>query len=198
MTPEDETDDQFSEVLDDLNTVTHEAETTTFGELIDALGRRGTGPLLVILSAVLILPVGMVPGMPGLVAIVFMLIGIQLLFVQPKLWMPARLRRAKIKTETLRSIVKRIQPLRRKARLVLSERMTFIIDGRVFQLAAALILLGTGAVIFFIGFVPGLPFVLSIHILLIGLGLTARDGIVMSLGLTAIAPAIWLVGKVLF
>ena len=93
MTSEDDTDDQFSEVLDDLHTVAHEADKTTVGELIDALGRRGTGPLLVILSAVLILPVGMVPGMPGLVAIVFMLIGVQLLFVQPKVWMPARLRR---------------------------------------------------------------------------------------------------------
>ncbi|GGE46390.1 exopolysaccharide biosynthesis protein [Actibacterium pelagium] len=198
MTPEDETEDQFSEVFDDLHSVAHETEATTLGELVDALGRRGTGPLLVILSAVLILPVGMVPGMPGLVAIVFVLIGIQLLFVQPKLWMPARLRRITIKTETLKSIVDRARPLRRKARLLLSERLTFIIDSRAFQLANALILLLTGCVIFFIGFVPGLPFVLSIHILLIGLGLTARDGVVMSLGLTAIAPAIWLVAKVLF
>lgn len=198
MTPEEEPEDQFSGVLNDLGDVANGEPRTTVGEVVDALGRRGTGPILVLLSAVLILPVGMIPGMPGLVALILMLIGLQMLLGNAHLWMPPRLRRIEVSTETLQRVVDHAQPWRHKIRLLLSERLITVVDSSIVQIATSLILIMTGGVIFFIGFVPGLPFVLSIHVLLIGLGMTARDGVVISLGLATIAPAVWLIGRVLF
>ncbi len=201
MIPEDETDDQedqFSGVLQDLDEVTNNAPQTTVGEIADALGNRGTGPYLVLLSALLILPVGMVPGMPGLVALIMIMIGLQTLLGSARLWLPARIRRISVPSRTLQNLIEKAQPWRHRMRHILSTRFTIVFDSLIVQISVAATLMATGTVIFFIGFVPGLPFVLSIHVLLIGLGLTARDGVVMSLGLAAIAPAVWIVAKVIF
>jgi hypothetical protein len=194
-TPDD--DDQISGLLDDLEALLDEEEEVSLGEIIDALGARGFGPLLVTLSAFLIMPVGMIPGMPGLVAIVLVLIGLQMLIGQKRLWAPVGLRRRLISADLLRASVKRARPLARRLRPVLMPRYCRLVDNGLTLTTAAAIFIATGAVIFLIGFIPGLPFVLSIHVLLIGLGMSARDGIVTLLGFAAIAPAFWLLGKFL-
>ncbi|MGC9368939.1 MAG: exopolysaccharide biosynthesis protein [Paracoccaceae bacterium] len=195
-TPDDD-DDQISGLLDDLEALLDEEEEVSLGEIIDALGARGFGPLLVTLSAFLIMPVGMIPGMPGLVAIVLVRIGLQMLIGQKRLWAPVGLRRRLISADLLRASVKRARPLARRLRPVLMPRYCRLVDNGLTLTTAAAIFIATGAVIFLIGFIPGLPFVLSIHVLLIGLGMSARDGIVTLLGFAAIAPAFWLLGKFL-
>lgn len=190
-------DDQLSGLLDDLEALLDNRERVPLGEIIDALGARGFGPLLVTLSAFLILPVGMIPGMPGLVAIVLVLIGLQMLIGQKRLWAPVGVRSRTVSAELLRVSIQRARPIARRLRPVLMPRYYGLVDNGLILSTAAAIFIGTGVVIFLIGFIPGLPFVLSIHVLLIGLGMTARDGIVTALGFAAIAPAVWLLGKFL-
>ena len=190
-------DDQLSGLLDDLEALLDDRERVSLGEIIDTLGARGFGPLLVTLSAFLILPVGMIPGMPGLVAIVLVLIGLQMLIGQKRLWAPVGVRSRTVSAELLRVSIHRARPIARRLRPVLMPRLCALTDNGLLLTTAAAIFIATGAVIFVIGFIPGLPFVLSIHVLLIGLGMTARDGIVTALGFAAIAPAVWLLGKFL-
>jgi len=198
MAPTDpQDDDQLSGLLDDLEALIDDEDEVSLGAIIDALGARGFGPLLVTLSAFLIMPVGMIPGMPGLVAIVLVLIGLQMLIGQKRLWAPEGLRRRLIKADLLRASVKRARPVAQWLRPVLMPRLCGLTDNGLLLTTAAAIFIATGAVIFVIGFIPGLPFVLSIHVLLIGLGMTARDGIVTLLGFAAMAPALWLLGKFL-
>jgi len=190
-------DDQLSGLLDDLEALLDDRERVSLGEIIDTLGARGFGPLLVTLSAFLILPVGMIPGMPGLVAIVLALIGLQMLIGQKRLWAPVGVRNRTVSADLLRISISRARPIARRLRPVLMPRYYGLVDNGLILTSAAAIFIGTGVVIFLIGFIPGLPFVLSIHVLLIGLGMTARDGIVTALGFAAIAPAVWLLGKFL-
>lgn len=190
-------EDQLSGLLDDLEALIDDHDRVSLGEIIDALGARGFGPLLVTLSAFLILPVGMIPGMPGLVAIVLVLIGLQMLIGQKRLWAPVGLRNRTISAELLRASVERARPMAQWLRPVLMPRYCRLVTNGLTLTTAAAIFIATGVVIFLIGFIPGLPFVLSLHVLLIGLGMTARDGIVTLLGFVAIAPGIWLLGKFL-
>ena len=185
-------------MLDDLEALTGDRDTVRFGEIIDALGARGFGPLLVTLSAFLILPVGMIPGMPGFVAIVLILIGLHMLIGQDRLWAPAGMRGMEISAQMLKRSIGFARPVAKRLRPVIMQRCTGLVDSGLVMTTSAAIFIATGAVIFLIGFVPGLPFVLSIHVLLIGLGMTARDGIVTVLGIAAIAPALWLLGRFLF
>lgn len=190
-------DDQLSGLLDDLDALLGEKDRVSLGEIIDTLGARGFGPLLVTLSAFLILPVGMIPGTPGLVAIVLVLIGLQMLIGQKRLWAPVGLRNRTVSAEALRLSIARARPIARRLRPVLMPRYYGLVDNGLILTTAAAIFIATGVVIFLIGFIPGLPFVLSIHVLLIGLGMTARDGIITALGFAAIAPAVWILGKFL-
>jgi hypothetical protein len=190
-------DDQLAGLLDDLDALLGEKDRVSLGEIIDTLGARGFGPLLVTLSAFLILPVGMIPGTPGLVAIVLVLIGLQMLIGQKRLWAPVGLRNRTISAEVLRLSIARARPIARRLRPVLMPRYYGLLDNGLILTTAAAIFIATGVVIFLIGFIPGLPFVLSIHVLLIGLGMTARDGIITALGFAAIAPAVWILGKFL-
>lgn len=186
---------QLSGVITDLQGLIDNGARISLGQVVDTLGARGFGPLLVVLSAILILPVGMVPGMPGLVALIMMAIGLHILTGFQRLWLPERVRNVSIPSDVMAAGLKRAQPVARRLRYALNQRFTRFIDNRLYRLATSVILLATGATIFLIGFVPGLPFVLSIHVLLIGLGLTARDGIVSALGMIAILPAAWLIVK---
>jgi hypothetical protein len=190
-------DDQLAGLLDDLDALLGEKDRVSLGEIIDTLGARGFGPLLVTLSAFLILPVGMIPGTPGLVAIVLVLIGLQMLIGQKRLWAPVGLRNRTISAEVLRLSIARARPIARRLRPVLMPRYYGLLDNGLILTTAAAIFIATGVVIFLIGFIPGLPFVLSIHVLLIGLGMTARDGIITALGFAAIGPAVWILGKFL-
>ena len=45
----------------------------------------------------------------------------------------------------------------------------------------------------FAGFIPGLPFALSWHLLVFGLGLTLRDGVLVAIGWAIVVPEIALI-----
>ncbi len=190
--------DHLSGLLDELEALIDGRDEVSLGAIIDQLGARGFGPLLVALSAFLILPVGMIPGMPGLVAIVLVLVGLQMLIGHKRLWAPEALRGRLISTGPLRASINRARPVARRLRPILMPRLGGLVDNGLTLTAAAAIFIVTGVVIFLIGFIPGLPFVLSLHVLLIGLGMSARDGLVTLLGFLVFAPGIWLMGKFLF
>ena len=89
--------------------------------------------------------------------------------------------------------VKVSRPWARRLRPILATRATALIDGALPARMMGAILLATGAVMFVIGFIPGLPFTLAGHVLLFGLGLTARDGVLVGLGFVATLAEIGLI-----
>ena len=52
----------------------------------------------------------------------------------------------------------------------------------------ALILILTAILLIVIGAVPGLPFLLALHVLTFGLGLTTRDGLFVAAGYAILLP----------
>ncbi len=189
--------DMLSGLLDDIERLCLENDHIPVGILVDTLGARGFGPVLILLSALLILPVGMIPGMPGLVAVMMMLIGVQMFGRSNHLWVPEALRKKHLPIRILRTSLHHMRPVAKRLRALLGPRLTIIFDTAAIRVGIATILITTGAVIFFIGFIPGLPFFLSVHVLLIGLGQTARDGWVTLLGMAIYAPVVWLIAGVL-
>ncbi|TCP58624.1 hypothetical protein EV663_1194 [Rhodovulum bhavnagarense] len=186
----------LSSLLDDLARLALSRDQITVSELIDTLGARGFGPLLVMLSAFLILPVGMVPGIPAVSAVFMILIGGRMLTGEARLWVPARLGRVKLTGHLLAVSVARAQPAILWLRPLLAPRLAFLIDSMVMRSVLAVILMVTGAVIFVAGFIPGLPFVLSLHVLVLGMALATRDGLVALIGYCMLLPEILLIWRV--
>ncbi|MBL3566327.1 exopolysaccharide biosynthesis protein [Rhodovulum sulfidophilum] len=186
----------ISSLLEDLAALALANDRISIADLVEALGARGFGPLLVMLSAFLILPVGMLPGLPGVVAIFMILIGRRMMTGETTLWLPARLRRVHISGHVLAVSVARAQPAALWLRPLLTPRLVALIEGRIATRLIALILIGTGVLIFLLGFIPGLPFVLSLHVLMLGLALSTRDGLVAALAYALMGPEIIFIWRV--
>lgn len=188
MAPAPAPDSALDSVLDALEHLALTPGEVSLAQVLSAIGSRGFGPLMVVFSAFLILPVGMIPGVPAVVAGILMLIGGHLIIERRRLWVPARLGRLHISSRILAASVKRAHPVVAFLRPVLARRFETLVEGVLALRLIGVILIATGAVIMFVGFIPGLPFALSLHILVLGLALTARDGLMGLLGYAAVAP----------
>ncbi|MGC9419368.1 MAG: exopolysaccharide biosynthesis protein [Rhodovulum sp.] len=186
----------ISSLLEDLATLALSQDRVSVADVVEAMGSRGFGPLLMMLSAFLILPVGMVPGMPAAVAVFLILIGGRMMTGETTLWIPARLGRVTFSGHLLAVSVARAQPVALWLRPLVAPRLAILVDSLVMSRVVALILMVTGAVIFVAGFIPGLPFVLSLHVLVLGLALSTRDGLIALAGYALLLPEVLFIWSV--
>ncbi|TCO72536.1 exopolysaccharide biosynthesis protein [Rhodovulum euryhalinum] len=188
----------ISSLLEDLAGLALSRDRVSVADVVETMGTRGFGPLLMVLSAFLILPVGMVPGMPGVVALFLILIGGRMMTGETTLWIPARLGRVTFSGHLLAVSVARAQRPVLWLRPLVSPRLAVLVDSVVMGRVVALILMVTGAVIFVAGFIPGLPFVLSLHILVLGLALSSRDGLIAMVGYALLLAEILFIRFIFF
>jgi hypothetical protein len=153
------------------------------GEVIDVIGPRGFGPVLVAVAGLIILPTGMVPLVPHVVAVVLGFVAIEMMLGGTVLRLPARIRRIAVPAFMIAGFVRRARTVARPLSRVLRPRMTWLATRRAALVLIAVVLLFVAVAKFAIGLIPGLPFLLAVPVLMIGLGLTARDGLVLGAGL---------------
>jgi hypothetical protein len=177
--------------MDDLSRDTPDGDAQiSLGEILRRIGLRGFGPILVIVSGLLLLPIGMIPGVPGAVAIVMGLVAVELVSGGKAIRLPGRIARLSLRASLVSGSVARARPVTRVIGRLLRPRAVALATARPVEILLGLVLGTIAVVMFVVGFVPGLPFLLAIPVLLIGLGLTARDSLVLFLGLVAaLAPA---------
>ncbi|MGF1550816.1 MAG: exopolysaccharide biosynthesis protein [Sphingomonadaceae bacterium] len=169
----------------------------TLGDIFDAFGDRSFGPVVALLSLLVILPpLGGVPGFPALVGLLIVLLAGQQLLGREQPWIPGRVRRIGFRRDkavkardNAVKVARRIDPL-------LAPRLQWA-AGQTARLAAALC-----CILLSILFVPLelIPFAVALPasaVLFFGLGLAARDGLLMLIGFaitvaSAAATASWL------
>lgn len=177
---------QLDSLLDALEALARNPDEVPLAAVLQSVGARGFGPLMLMAAAFLILPLGMIPGVPGVVAVLLGLIGAHMVVARKRLWVPKWLSNRHVSSRVLLASALRARPLARRLRPLLAPRAVGVVDSPLALRLIGLTLMATGAVMFVIGFIPGLPFVLSGHVLLFGLALTARDGVVAVLGFGAV------------
>jgi hypothetical protein len=176
-------EDQFGGLLADIEAAVGEDERVRFGDLLAAMGARGFGPLLCLLALALILPSGMIPGLPNAVAVLLAFVGVEMALGNRALRLPRRLRDWQISGDRVRAFAQRTRPLAARAARLVRPRYGHAVTSRPALLVIAGTLIVTALVLFVVGFIPGLPFLIAVPVLLVGLGLTARDGVLLAAGL---------------
>jgi len=179
-------------VLDDLEALADGADPVAFGDIVETLGARGFGPLLMILSLFLLVPVGAIPGVPAAIGLVVAGIGAQVIRGRKGLWLPKRVRRLNIAAREVSQAIGLLRPRLQWLGRYLHRRLTILAEGRLSLLGIGMVLLVVGVAMVFIGFVPLLPILLALPVLVFGIGLTMRDGLVVLVGHTALLPALFL------
>ncbi|MEQ6249766.1 exopolysaccharide biosynthesis protein [Sulfitobacter sp. HNIBRBA3233] len=178
------------DVVDALDDLAQSEDDVTIGDVVDSFGGRGFGPIITLLALVVISPLGGIPVLPTLVAIVIALIAVQLVIGRDALWLPRVLSDRGVDD---RRVEKAAEKLRRPAGWL---------DRRMGARAAALVAppmprIAAGVVIVLCLAVPPsevIPFAALLPmgaIALIGMALTVRDGLAMVVALAASAAAFY-------
>ncbi len=184
----------LSSLLDSLADGTG-GEKVSVGDLLNAVGRRSYGPLLFLLAFIALSPVSYLPGINWLMAAVILVIAVQIAIGRDYPWVPRRLLETSFARKHLIRAIEAARPYTHMVDRLVAPRLTRLTDPPMAQLvgiacmAAAIIQFPLGLIVF--GTI--LP---NLAILLLGLGLTARDGLVILIAFTALLGGVLILLRV--
>ena len=155
------------------------ADGVPLGEIVDGLGRAGIGMTLLILSLPALIPL---PGPFGMVfGCLVALVSLQMMFGAQRLFLPAFVRSWRLPAHAVRAMIDKGVPLLRRAERLLKRRRLLPLTGRLGRMALGLPLLVMGVAVALPVPTGNVPPVASL--IAISLGLVARDGVAVLVGL---------------
>lgn len=172
-----------------------EGESVSVGDLLNAVGRRSYGPVLLLLGFIAIGPLTIIPGASVLMALVTLIFALQMVIGRPYPWIPKKALAFSFPRKHLIAGVAVVDKYVVQVDRFLKPRLTFLTRSPFVQIVA-LACVGAALVTLPLSFVPLGPFVPSLTILLFGLAITARDGFVLVLAGASLAGAIYLLMRV--
>lgn len=177
-----------SDILDVLEGAAEGEDEVTVGRVNDHVGHRGIGALLMLPAALELTPVGAVPGVPTMLALIISLFAIQIAAGRDDMWLPGWIERRAVSSAKLGAAVRKLRPAAGWADRHLGRHLHVLVDPpapRIVALAIVALCL-TVPPLELVPFASSLPMGV---ILLFGLALLTRDGRVMALGWLAFAAA---------
>jgi hypothetical protein len=183
----------LQELLDQVETAAGESEQVSLEQIMDAVGRRSFGPILVIAGLVILAPLlGDIPGVPTMMAIFVVLVAIQVLMGRRHPWLPGWLLGRSVASDKL---VKAIGWLRKPAgfidRLLRPRLQQFTQQAGMY--ATAVLCIGISAALPPMELVPFSANAAGLALTTLGLALIANDGLLAVVAFLISAGAIGLV-----
>tara|TARA_B100001989_G_scaffold251684_1_gene231497 strand:- start:1172 stop:1762 length:591 start_codon:yes stop_codon:yes gene_type:complete len=149
-------------------------------ELVEVLNSRGFGPLLVGPAIIIILPTGAIPGMPSICALLIIFVSAQILMGRSQPWIPKSLKSFSFSREKFLEALSIAKPYAQKIDKLIYPRFKFLIQDSLKPIIAIISILLSIAIMI-LGFIPFAAALPASGILLLGLGLTARDGLLFAI-----------------
>lgn len=168
-------------------------ETVTLGQLMHIVERRSFGAVILLLGVIAISPLTIVPGATWAVAAVTLLFSLQLLFARHPM-LPSPLLKLKLPREQLKVFVKASRRMAHIADRLTAPRLTFL-TRPPFVIGVAIVCTIAALVTFPLGLIPLAPVLPGVSIVLMGIGLTARDGVFLLLSSLALAGSLLLLAR---
>jgi len=162
-----------------------DGDSVSIEDLLNAVGRRSYGPLF-LLGFVAISPLTIVPGANWLIATIVLMFAVQLLIGRKFPWAPKRALQFSFPRSALEKGARSAEKYVFIVDQFVKPRLTFLTEFP-FVIAIALVCLCAALITYPLGFFPFGPLLPSLSILVLGLGLTGRDGLMILLGLAPLA-----------
>ncbi len=181
----------LTELVDRFDEAAGENDRVSLDVMMDEVGRRSFGPLLLLAGIIMMAPVvGDIPGVPVLLGLFVVLVSGQLLLGRDHFWFPQWLLRRSVDSAKLKKASRKW--LRRPARFIdrfLRHRLPRFVGGagtRVIAVACTLLALATPAA----EFVPFSANGVGAGIAIFGLALIAHDGLVALIGWVVVTATV--------
>ena len=167
------------------------------GDILDHIGTRSFGALLLAPSLLVVTPISGIPGVPSTAGIIILLICLQFLSGRKTIWLPRWILRSKIPRRRLDRAMKAARPVARTVDRVIRPRLGFLIN-RVTFAVVALVCAVLAATMPPLEILPFTATATAFIIALFALSMLVRDGLLalIALGATAFAGfafAMWVV-----
>ena len=175
-------DTPLQSVLDQIEMTLDGADSVDLKTVVEAFGDRSFGPIMVLCGLCMMTPLGAIPGIPPAFGIIVIVFAVQLLFRRKTPWMPNILRRVKIPGDKLFKVQAKVRPILAKIDAIIRPRLQWAATGSM-QVLISLVAIVISLSFFPLGMVPFGVVAPAAIILLFGLGITARDGVLTILGL---------------
>lgn len=159
-------------------------------DLLETIGRRAYGPLLLFVGLFSISPASFITGMTWLLATIIILIAMQMLVGRPTPWLPGRILHISLSRGLLFKGLNALKPWAGRVDRFLKPRLAFL-TGWPFVNLTALICIASALISYPAGFIPFAPFFPGMVIVFVGLGMTARDGVMILLGAALVIASGW-------
>ncbi len=180
--------DNLERLLDQLEQLGQgraKSDPVSLGDIVEALGPRSFGALLLVPSLAIVSPLSAIPTVPTILAAMIGLVAAQIILGRPALWMPGVLLRRRLTNRRLQQGLEALRPLLRRLDPYINERLTFLTD-RPGNLAALALCCVIAFFMPMIEFVPFLTSIVATAMALFGLGIFVRDGLLMLAGYSII------------
>jgi hypothetical protein len=181
----------LSDVLDQVVENTRAEGQVSVADLLEALNTRSYGPVLLLPALLAVSPVGAIPGMAIVTGSLIILIAGQALLGQAHPWVPKKLLGFSFPQDKLEQTSKRMRPWIVWSEQVLSHRLTVLTRPPVFHVVVA-VCVGLAALFYPLALVPMAVAVPGTAVILLSLGLTARDGAMVIAGFVMAGVAGWM------
>ena len=164
----------------------------SLGDILDIIGRQAYGPLLLIIGIMSVSPLAMIPGSTWAFALLTLLVAVQMALHRKHPWLPKSALDFSFEENKVEGALKKVQPWTRAVDKVVKPRLEFLAH-EPWIIIAALLAIVAAIITFPLSFIPFAPAIPGAAIILVGLGVTARDGLVLGLAMLAVGGiAVWL------
>ena len=173
----------LQDLLNKIREISQKGEDISVEEIIEMVGERSYGPLLLISGLVTLAPIiGDIPGVPSVLGAIVFLFSVQLLLGKKHFWLPKFLLNRSIASKKLD---KGIQWLESPARIIdklLKPRLRVLVKDTAVYLIAFMCLM-IASVMPIMEFIPFSANAAGAALTVFGLALIARDGLLLVLAL---------------
>jgi hypothetical protein len=164
----------------------------SLGDILDIVGRQAYGPLLLTIGLMSVSPLAMIPGSTWAFAVLTLLVAGQMALHRKHPWLPESALKVSFPEDDVEGVLRKARPWTKAIDKVVKPRLEFLAY-EPWIVIVALLAVVAAIITFPLSLIPLAPAIPGAAIILVGLGVTARDGVVLGLAMLAIgAAAVWL------
>ncbi len=185
----------IEELIDQIDEARESGSSISLDEVLDAIGRRSFGPLLIIAGLIVLAPiVGDIPGMATAMGIFVALVAGQIVFGRDHIWLPQWMLSRSIQSDKLDKPLRWLRKPAQWADSLAQERLGAL-AGRVGIRVVAGICLLLAAIMPLMEIVPFSGNAGGLVLLIFGLALIAGDGLMVLIGSVFTLGTVALIAK---
>lgn len=169
----------LEQLLDRLDEAAEDREDVSLGTMLEVVGSRSLGPLLLLAGIITVSPLSGIPGLPTFMATIVLFVATQILVGRDHIWLPNLILKRSVSRGKLK---KALKWLRRPSRAIdrwVTPRMTVLTGGPArYVIAVICIVIGLGMP--FMEIIPFSASAAGATLAAFGLSLIACDGLLAS------------------